>query len=104
LIFEGKPERQQLDGLILGRYSETTTVVEFIHTETTMAESSMKRLKAAVEEENHGGGTDETDKFSTLPNSVLCHILSLPPIKTAISMSLVSRRWLQNQRCNPNEC
>ncbi|KAK2358853.1 FBD-associated F-box protein [Trifolium repens] len=58
-----------------------------------MAESSMKRQKAAVVEENDGGGSDETDKFSTLPNSVLCHILSLPPIKTAISMSLVSRRW-----------
>jgi hypothetical protein len=58
-----------------------------------MAGSSRKRQKAAVVEENDGGGSDETDKFSSLPDSVLCHILSFLPIKTAISKSLVSRRW-----------
>ncbi|XP_058761718.1 FBD-associated F-box protein At4g10400-like [Vicia villosa] len=43
------------------------------------------------EVEKHGG---VTDRMSSLPDSVLCHILSFLPTKTSVAtMSLVSRRW-----------
>lgn len=35
----------------------------------------------------------DTDRMSSLPDSLLCHILSFLPTKTAVASSLVSRRW-----------
>jgi len=49
-----------------------------------MAEIAKRRN----EEENDG-----TDMMSSLPESVVCHILSFLSIKTAVATSLVSRRW-----------
>ncbi|KEH19804.1 putative F-box domain, FBD domain, leucine-rich repeat domain, L domain-containing protein [Medicago truncatula] len=40
-----------------------------------------------MEEENEG-----IDRLTTLPNSLLCHILSFLPTKTSVDMSLVSRK------------
>ncbi|MCI48484.1 F-box/LRR-repeat protein, partial [Trifolium medium] len=52
-----------------------------------MAESSMKRQKAAEEE-------DDTDRISSLPDSVLCHIMSFLPTRNSIAtMSFVSPMW-----------
>ncbi|MCH80474.1 F-box/FBD/LRR-repeat protein [Trifolium medium] len=46
--------------------------------------NSPKRLKEEV----------ENDRISTLPDSVLCHILSFLPTRTSVAtMSLLSRRW-----------
>ncbi|XP_058747545.1 putative FBD-associated F-box protein At5g56700 isoform X1 [Vicia villosa] len=47
--------------------------------------------KRRKEVEKHGG---VTDRMSSLPDSVLCHILSFLPTKTSVTtMTLVSRRW-----------
>ncbi|CAL5196961.1 unnamed protein product [Lathyrus oleraceus] len=47
--------------------------------------------KRQKEVENHGG---DTDRISSLPDSLLCHILSFLPTKTSVATtSLVSRRW-----------
>ncbi|XP_058761635.1 FBD-associated F-box protein At4g10400-like [Vicia villosa] len=47
--------------------------------------------KRQKEVEKHGG---VTDRMSSLPDSLLCHILSFLPTKTSVAtMSLVSRRW-----------
>ncbi|KAK2358257.1 FBD-associated F-box protein [Trifolium repens] len=56
--------------------------------------STSKRRKAA--RENDGGviATTPIDMISSLPDSVLCHIMSFLPTKTFVAtMSLVSRRW-----------
>jgi len=51
-------------------------------------ELTSKRRK---EEENNGGGAD---RLSTLPEPLLCHILSFLPTRTSIAtLPLVSRRW-----------
>ncbi|KAI5419844.1 F-box/FBD/LRR-repeat protein At4g26340 isoform X1 [Lathyrus oleraceus] len=51
----------------------------------------MLTSKRRKEVENHGGGTD---RMSSLPDSVLCNILSFLPTRTSVAtMSLVSRRW-----------
>jgi hypothetical protein len=57
---------------------------------TDVSSVSSKRQK---EVEND---TDEdTDRFSTLPDSLLSHILSFLPTRTSVAtMTLVSRRWL----------
>ncbi|KEH20275.1 putative F-box domain, FBD domain, leucine-rich repeat domain, L domain-containing protein [Medicago truncatula] len=48
-----------------------------------MAESSLKRRKA-----------EEEDRLSSLPDSILCHILSFLPTRTSVAtMTLVSHRW-----------
>ncbi|GAU39371.1 hypothetical protein TSUD_370290 [Trifolium subterraneum] len=45
----------------------------------------------ARQKSDQGGGAD---RLSTLPDSVLCHILSfLPTITSVATMSLVSHRW-----------
>ncbi|GAU47089.1 hypothetical protein TSUD_369220 [Trifolium subterraneum] len=55
--------------------------------ETSMAESSMKRQKAAAEE-------DDTYMISSLPDSILCHIMSFLPTRTSVAtISLVSPMW-----------
>jgi hypothetical protein len=38
-------------------------------------------------------GNDGIDRISSLPNSILYHILSFLPTKISVTMSLVSRRW-----------
>lgn len=45
------------------------------------------KQKQTMEEENEG-----IDRLTTLPNSLLCHILSFLPTKTSVDMSLVSRK------------
>ncbi|MCI17230.1 F-box/FBD/LRR-repeat protein [Trifolium medium] len=48
-----------------------------------MAESSMKRHKV-----------DDTDRINSLPNFVMCHIMSFLPTRSSVAtMSLVFRMW-----------
>jgi hypothetical protein len=48
----------------------------------------------ARQKSNYGGGIGIDDRLTTLPESVLCHILSfLPTITSVATMSLVSHRW-----------
>lgn len=70
--------------------SVSRTVVWFAwsntNLESTMAESSVKQQKE-----------DDTDRISSLPDCILCHIMSFlpnPTITSVTTMSLVSRKWL----------
>ena len=63
---------------------------------TTMADSSLKTFKRRRKTEQINGTTTNTatDCINTLPDSLLCHILSFLPTKTTVTtIPLVSRRW-----------
>ncbi|KAL7139957.1 hypothetical protein ABFS83_09G087800 [Erythranthe nasuta] len=43
--------------------------------------------------EENGADSDGIDRISNLPNEILCHILSLMPIKYAVGTSILSTKW-----------
>jgi len=58
-------------------------------------EESSKRRKPEEEEDNGQGSNTNKDRLSSLPDSLLCHILSFLPTETSVcTMSLVSHRYL----------
>ncbi|WJX34829.1 hypothetical protein P8452_22902 [Trifolium repens] len=53
-----------------------------------------RRRKACTARMKKGTDSDQIDRLSSLPDSLLCHILSFLPTETAVwTMSLVSHRW-----------
>ncbi|EYU21646.1 hypothetical protein MIMGU_mgv1a008407mg [Erythranthe guttata] len=43
--------------------------------------------------EENGADSDGIDRISNLPNEILCHILSLMPVKYAVGTSILSTKW-----------
>jgi len=58
-------------------------------------EESSKRRKPGEEENDEQGSNNNTDRLSSLPDSLVYHILSFLPTETSVcTMSLVSHRYL----------
>ena len=62
------------------------------------AKSTMKRRKVSASEEN----ATKVDKISTLPDSLLSHILSFLPARHAVATSILSKRWRSVWTSIPN--
>ncbi|KAK6134578.1 hypothetical protein DH2020_031698 [Rehmannia glutinosa] len=54
-----------------------------------ISQTSIKRHKISDEEQN----MSSIDRFSGLPDGVICHILSFLPTKFSVATGILSRRW-----------